>query len=151
MGDGTRFSTILADSWEPSADLQKILMVSGKIYFDLIKDIQANNLQAKFRVIRVEEICPFPFKALASTLQGIVQGSQADYNKVVIQWIQEEPRNQGAYGYVAHRIPSVFEALGWSNAKMGYVGRRESEVPAVGAAVLHIRDKTRLMEEALRV
>jgi probable 2-oxoglutarate dehydrogenase E1 component DHKTD1 len=151
MDNGTKFNPVLTDSWEPSADLRKVLIASGKIYFDLIKDIQANNLQAKFRIIRLEEICPFPFKALASTLHDIVQGSVTDHNKVIIQWIQEEPRNQGAYGYVAHRIPSVFEALGWSNAKMRYVGRRESEVPAVGATVLHLRDKTRLMEEALRV
>ena len=151
MDKGTKFDPVLADSWDSSAELRKILIVSGKIYFDLIKDIQANNLHNKLKVVRLEEICPFPFKMLASTLHDMVQRTGADHNKIVIQWVQEEPRNQGAYGYVAQRIHSVFDALGWPNAKMEYVGRRESEVPAVGAAVLHLRDKTRLMEEALRM
>jgi len=150
MDGGTKFSPVLTDSWDPPADLRKILIVSGKIYFDLMKDIIARGLQTNFKVIRLEEICPFPFKMLASTLHDIVKGSGADLNNVIIQWVQEEPRNQGAYGYVAHRIPSVFEALGWSNVKMGYIGRSESEVPAVGAAVLHVRDKTRFMEDALQ-
>jgi len=151
MDNGTKFSPVLTDSWDPPADLRKILIVSGKAYFDLVKDIMAKDLQNKIKVIRLEEICPFPFKILASTLHDIVEGSGADPNKVDIQWVQEEPRNQGAYGYVAHRMPSVFEVLGWSKVKMGYVGRRESEVPAVGAASLHVRDKTLFMEEALRV
>jgi len=151
MDKGTKFEPVLIDPWGPSADTRKILIVSGKIYFDLIKDIQANDLHAKIRVIRLEEICPFPFKALASTLRDVVQSSWADQNDAVIQYVQEEPRNQGAYGYVAQRINPVFGALGWANAKMEYVGRRESEVPAVGAAVLHARDKARFMEEALRI
>lgn len=76
--------------------------------------------------------------------------SGVDPSDITIEWVQEEARNQGAYGYVAQRIPSLFEALGWDQ-KMGYAGRRPMEVPAVGAAALHLRDKQRFLDQAISV
>lgn len=134
-----------------TSDLRKILLVSGKVYYDLIKEIDAKGLQTQIRVVRIEELCPFPFALLASTLRDIVKASGVNPGDVKIQWVQEEARNQGAYGYAAHRTPSVFEALGWDQAKMEYIGRRPMEVPAVGAAVLHARDKQHFISQALRV
>jgi len=86
---------------------------------------------------------------LVRALHDVVQSSWADQDNAVIQYVQEEPCSQGAYGHMAQWINPVFGALGWPNTKMEYVGRRESEVPAVGATELHARDKARFTEEAL--
>lgn len=149
MDSGSQFSPVLSDIWAPSQDLRKILLVSGKVYYDLVKEIEAASLQNQIRLIRIEELCPFPFALLASTLRDIAEASSASGSDIEVAWVQEEARNQGAYGYVAHRIPAVFDALGWSGSKLSFVGRRQMEVPAVGAASLHARDKKRFMEEAL--
>lgn len=150
MTSGTQFSPILSDPWEASPDLRKILLVSGKVYYDLVKEIETASLQSQIRIIRVEELCPFPFSAIADTLGSIVEASSVDPTNVQIIWVQEEARNQGPYGYVAHRMPSVLEHLGWAN-QLSYVGRRPMEVPAVGAPSLHARDKKRFMGEALKL
>lgn len=149
MDSGSQFSPVLSDAWGPSQDLRKILLVSGKVYYDLVKEIESASLQNQIRLVRVEELCPFPFALLASTLRDIAEASSVNSSDIEVAWVQEEARNQGAYGYVAHRMPAVFDALGWSSSKLSYVGRRQMEVPAVGAASLHARDKTRFMEEAL--
>lgn len=152
MGSGTSFQPVLTDDSPTSAgsaELKKILLVSGKIYYDLSKEIASKNLQSQIVVVRLEELCPFPFSALASALRKITDSRGVDLKTLRVQWVQEEARNQGAYGHAAHRMPSLFDVMGWDGKRLEYVGRRPMEVPAVGAAVLHQRDKQRLMEEAL--
>ncbi|KAF8314960.1 dehydrogenase E1 and transketolase domain-containing protein 1 [Clavulina sp. PMI_390] len=149
MGSNTRFQPIPRDERRPSPELRKILLVSGKVYYDLAKEIKDKALESEIQVIRVEELCPFPFSLLASTLRDIVDSSGVDAENIRIQWIQEEARNQGAYTYAALRMPSLFEKLGWSH-NLEYAGRRPMEVPAVGAPSLHTRDKAEFLAAALQ-
>ena len=120
-------------------------MLSGKVYYDIIKEIEKRGSQ-DIAVLRLEEISPFPFSDLKEVMESLVRSVDT---LPEIVWVQEEARNQGAYSYVTPRLASLWDALGWTGVNMRYIGRVESEVPAVGAAVLHNRDKECFMDKAV--
>jgi 2-oxoadipate dehydrogenase E1 component len=128
------------------SSLRKVILVSGKVYYDLLREIQIRSLQAEIGLVRLEEICPFPFKPLGEALRTLTSETS---NLPEICWVQEEPHNQGAFGYVSPRISAVLEKLGWEGARLRYVGRRESEVPAVGVASMHAQEKNDIIQGAL--
>lgn len=70
-------------------------------------------------------------------------------SKVDITWVQEEARNQGPYTHVATRIPEVLAQIGWEGSALKYVGRKQMEVPAVGAPLLFAKDKQNILSRAL--
>lgn len=132
----------------PPSNLRKILLVSGKVYYDLAREAQIRGLQEEIGIVRLEELCPFPFKPLAEVLQSLTADREIS-SMPEICWVQEEARNQGAFGYVSPRVSAVLEELGLEGVKLRYVGRRESEVPAVGVTSMHARDKNEFIQRAL--
>lgn len=148
MGPSTEFLSVLTDPSGPSSELRRILVVSGKVYYDLQKEIATANLGSQIKVVRVEELCPFPFSVLAETLQSYVDGA-SEPSQVEIFWVQEEARNQGPYEYVSRRIDSVLNEMSWEGKRLEYVGRRQMEVPAVGSPSLHARDKAAFLAKAI--
>ncbi|KAF8331280.1 dehydrogenase E1 and transketolase domain-containing protein 1 [Cantharellus anzutake] len=140
FGPGSKFKPVLV---RPApGQLQKIILLSGKVYYDVMKEIEQRGSQG-IAVVRLEEISPFPFSSLKESLESVVR--HADPLPEIL-WVQEEARNQGAYSYVAPRLTSLWDALNWKDINLCYVGRLESEVPAVGAAVLHERDKRQFLD-----
>lgn len=135
---------MIADLRVQPSDVRKVLLLSGKIYYELDREIKARNLTDKIALIRVEELCPFPFERLAAALAPYMSLEQAPE----ICWVQEEARNQGAWSHAALRIDEVFNALG-KPGRLQYIGRRESDVPAAGIAHLHQRQWRELLEQAL--
>lgn len=106
-------------------DAQRVVLVTGKMYYELFKERAARKLEHAITLVRVEELCPFPFAELQRVVTRL--GKERDW-----VWAQEEPRNQGAWTHVAPRL----EALG---VRARYVGRAENAVPAVGDSALHRR------------
>lgn len=117
-------------------------MLSGKLYYELMKERQARDLVGKDNTafIRVEEFSPFPFEALAHTLQRYTNADQ-------FVWVQEEARNQGAWTHVSPRIESTLENAGFRGAKLGYIGRKADAVPAVGVGKIYREQQSRIIEE----
>jgi len=144
LGPGTKFHPVLT-TLLPS-NLRKVILVSGKVYYDLLREIEIRSLQAEIGLVRLEEICPFPFKPLAEALRTLTSETP---NLPEICWVQEEPRNQGGFGYVSPRISAVLEKLGWEGARLRYAGRQESEVPAVGVASMHAQEKNDIIQGVL--
>jgi len=121
-----------------TSSVERVVLLSGKFYYELAKERGARGLDEKVALIRIEELCPFPFSVLAETLSR--------YSHVRdLYWVQEEPRNQGAWTHVAPRIASVLDSLraektktngdptgNWNNSVLRYIGRKEDAVPAVG-------------------
>src|SRR5258708_10203442 len=140
---GTKFKPVLV---RPApGKLQRIVLLSGKAYYDIIKEVEKRGSQ-EIAVVRLEEISPFPFSGLKEALESLVQNMDT---LPEIVWMQEEARNQGAYSYVAPRLASLWDTLGWTGANMRYIGRVESEVPAGGATVLHTVDNQHFLENAV--
>lgn len=143
MGPGTSFQPVIAPETQPS-EVRKVILLSGKIYYDLDREIKARGLTNQVALIRVEELCPFPFERLTAALAPYTAMEQIPD----ICWVQEEARNQGSWSHVALRIGEVFNALG-KRVHLQYVGRKEAEVPAVGIAQLHQRHLRELFDQAL--
>ncbi|KAG8748562.1 putative 2-oxoglutarate dehydrogenase E1 component DHKTD1, mitochondrial [Ceratobasidium sp. 414] len=142
MDVGTEFMPVLADpSVAPGARKDRVLLVSGKIYYDLVRERKTRGLDGSVAIVRIEEVAPFPFAALEGVLRDCVS-TGAD-----IRWVQEEPRNQGAWSHVECRINDVLKKLeGGHHFK--YVGRRESPVPAVGVGSWHKAECAKLFDDA---
>ncbi|GLB42448.1 putative 2-oxoglutarate dehydrogenase C-terminal [Lyophyllum shimeji] len=140
MGEGTHFQPVLDDPIADATQVKRVILVSGKVYYDLIKEREARGLNDSVAFVRIEELSPFPFKQLAATLRRYTRASEFFY-------LQEEPRNQGAYSHVASRIGPVFEAIGYEGV-LEYLGRKESAVPAPGIGKLYSVQQKAVIEAA---
>ncbi len=129
------FQTVIDDIAEPK-EIKRLLFCSGKVYYDLLAARQQHQLK-HIGIIRLEQLYPFPEQAMATVL--------ARYEHVTDRvWVQEEPRNQGAWEYIrAHHLN-----LGHSHA-LTYVGRAASASPAVGYLQIHRQQLQQLIDEAL--
>lgn len=142
MGTGTEFQPVLADpSVAPGSHADRVLIVSGKIYYDLVRERKERGLDgSNMPIVRIEELAPFPFAVLEETLRGYVTPNTD------VVWVQEESKNQGAWTHVQERINEVLTKLG-SGSRLRYIGRRESPVPAVGVGSWHKAESAKLFNE----
>ncbi|KAF8957827.1 Transketolase, pyrimidine binding domain-containing protein [Flammula alnicola] len=137
---GTRFKPVLADPLSDKAKAKRVVMLSGKVYYELIKERQTRDLNDAVAFIRIEELAPFPFKQLEEALALYPNADE-------FVWLQEEPRNQGAYSHVAGRIGSVLEKMGlWRVKGLVYMGRKESPLPAPGVGKLYQAQQRNVLE-----
>lgn len=117
------------------------MLLSGKVYYELAKEASARGLTERVALIRLEELCPFPFVELASALEPLRHVQE-------FVWIQEEPRNQGAWTHVSERLRGVFASLGMQDTTVEYRGRPTSAVPATGVSKWHAAEHVALMQRA---
>jgi 2-oxoglutarate dehydrogenase E1 component len=119
---------------EPEA-VRRVLLCSGKVYYDLAA--RQSSRPGDVAIVRVEQLYPWPAAALDAALRR--------YPRVEsVCWVQEEPANMGAFGFVRERL----EARLPRGLALGYTGRRASASPAVGSARIHRGEQTALVEAA---
>ena len=117
------FNEILDDEIEDANAIEKLILCSGKVYYDLI-GYRTSNKVSNTAIIRIEQLYPLH----SDKLKEIV----SRYKKVdSITWCQEESQNMGAWSYIA---PLLEDLLG---IKPRYAGRDSSASPAVGTMSLH--------------
>ncbi|MBK4764983.1 MAG: 2-oxoglutarate dehydrogenase E1 component [Pantoea sp. Brub] len=117
--------------------IKKIIMCSGKVFFDLF--IQRNKKQKNdVIIIRIEQLYPFPYQAIKKILKSY-------FHVKDFIWCQEEPLNQGAWYYIQYHVRKVIPA----DATLKHVSRPESASPAVGYTSLHQQQQQNLINEAL--
>ena len=127
---------------DPKA-VQRVVLLSGKIYYDLAKERATRNLESRVALVRIEELAPFPFTALSETLAPYADANQ----RLEVLWVQEEPRNQGAWGHVRERVEEVLKGLGMEDG-VAYRGRREDAVPATGTGKVYGVQQRAVVESA---
>jgi probable 2-oxoglutarate dehydrogenase E1 component DHKTD1 len=115
------FKPVLRDPLVDARCAERVMLVSGKLYYDLVKERSARGLGERIAIVRLEELCPFPFEAVRQVLAGASD----------VRWVQEEPRNQGAWTHVSPRAARVLEK------PLRYHGRGEDAVPAPGIGKLY--------------
>ena len=124
------------DSVKP-AQVKRIVVCSGKVYFDLLdkrRELARNDVV----IVRLEQIYPFPEERMTEVF--------ARYGKATeIVWCQEEPKNQGAWYFIHSRLRDL------ATAKQGvfYAGRSEYAAPAEGLLRLHQSAQAALVDAAL--
>lgn len=132
------FHTVLGEV-DDSIDRKKVkrvLACSGKVYFDLV-NARKERGASDVAIIRVEQLYPFPHKALSTELK-----SYPNFSELV--WVQDEPQNQGAWFQIQHNI---MENLS-DGQKLAYAGRPASASPAVGYYDKHYAQQKSLIDTA---
>jgi 2-oxoglutarate decarboxylase len=134
-----RFHPILAEPGVEADRVTRLLLCSGKIYYD-IHGHGARGEQAAVAVGRVELLYPFPQNELLALID-----SYPNLQEVV--WVQEEPRNMGARAHISARLRQILP----ERLRFGYVGRPERAASGEGYPVAHSREQNRIVTTALDV
>jgi 2-oxoglutarate dehydrogenase E1 component len=142
MGPETTFHRVIGETETIAADdaVRRVVLCSGKVYFDLAK-ARAEGADDRVALVRLEQLYPFPFNALAKVLQR--------YRNAEIVWCQEEPQNMGAWTFVDRLIEQVLGGLDVAAQRPRFAGRAEAASPATGLFKRHVEEQTRLVAEAL--
>jgi 2-oxoglutarate dehydrogenase E1 component len=128
------FEQVIDDSCEPG-QVEMVLLCSGKIYYDLVAQREAVGC-TNAALIRVEQLYPF--------VQGRLKECLVKYSQAHdIVWVQEEPRNCGAWGYMRDRFSVHFPRV-----DLKYYGRAESASSATGSFKQYQGEQKKLVEFA---
>ncbi len=120
--------------------IKKVVICSGKIYYDLIEAREKfSNPAVVF--VRLEQLYPFPAKTLANVLKK--------YTNADFIWCQEEPKNMGAWNTVRNYIERTLEMINFKDINVKYVGRKASSSTATGNANKHLAQQKEILEKIL--
>ncbi len=133
-----RFQPVLDDEQAMSRRdaIGRVVLCSGKVFVDLMSN-DLRESSEHVAVVRVEQLYPFPEEDLRQVI-----GSYPNVTEIV--WLQEEPRNMGAWSYISPRL----QEIAGSELQLKYVGRPERASPAEGMAELHTIEQHRIVTEA---
>jgi 2-oxoglutarate dehydrogenase E1 component len=125
------------DELDASA-VSRVVLCSGKVYFDLLKARREAKIKA-VAIVRLEQMYPFPAEEYEAILRKYVNAHE-------IVWCQEEPQNQGGWYQIRHRLQAP---LGPKDELL-YAGRGGAAAPATGIAALHEQQQKNLVTAALQ-
>ncbi|MGE0616222.1 MAG: 2-oxoglutarate dehydrogenase E1 component [Bacteriovoracia bacterium] len=130
-----------------SEEVKRVLFCSGKVYYDLWQERQKKELH-QTAIVRVEQLYPFPADAILGVL-----GRYPNAKEIV--WVQEEPRNMGAWTFFHGHWSGAFTGTDGGFAEkvrkmpaLRYVGREVAAAPAVGSHHLHEEQQHALVAKA---
>ena len=109
----------------PPILVKKVAFCSGQIYFKAAEERKKRE-RWDVALVRVEQLAPFPFQQVKEVLER--------YSNAEVVWLQEEPKNMGAWTHTRPRFRTVINELNL-NSKIRYVGRAPAASPATGLAV----------------
>ncbi len=121
--------------------IKKVVMCSGKIYYDLI-EAREKFKNDKVTFVRIEQLYPFPVKTLANVLKR--------YTKAKFIWCQEEPKNMGAWNTVRNYIDRTLDIVNFGDKSVKYVGRKASSTTATGNYNKHLAQQNEILEKILK-
>ena len=121
--------------------VRKVIICSGKIYFDLLEAREKNKVDDVI-FVRIEELYPFPVKSLTKAIKPYVSNSQ-------FFWCQEEPKNMGAWSSVRDYIQWTLDNLGVKK-KLDYIGRKAAASPATGYANRHAKQQKEILDKVFK-
>jgi multifunctional 2-oxoglutarate metabolism enzyme len=133
----TRFYPVLAEPWIDDAKVTRLILCTGKIYYDLVGHASRENNEA-VAVGRVELLYPFPEAQLIELIERYP-------NLEEVVWVQEEPRNMGARAHMGPRLMQILP----EHLRYGYVGRPERASTGEGYPAAHVIEQSRILETAL--
>ncbi len=133
------FQTVLADPSAPNpSQVRRVLICSGKIFYALDKE-RHDRERADVAILRVEELYPFPAVELGALVRSYPNATE-------IRWVQDEPKNQGGWQFVA----PILRAMLGGDGDLAYVGREEAASPATGSYKIHQAEESAILDEALK-
>ncbi|MCH5586645.1 2-oxoglutarate dehydrogenase E1 component [Shimazuella sp. AN120528] len=129
------------DLGEKTNRVKRLVLCSGKIAIDLSAELEASQDQKDWlHIIRVEQLYPYPKKEIQAVIERFK-------NLQEVVWVQEEPKNMGAWTYME---PKIRETVS-DHVSTIYIGRPDRSSPATGKANVHDIEQQRILTEALHV
>jgi len=134
------FMPVIDDIIENREKIKKVILCSGKVFYDLIQ--KKKNLNSEeVAIVRIEQLYSFPYDELELILRKY-------NNSIEFIWCQEEPANQGAWFSHRHRIQRVLDRFSKNQIKL--ISRPSASAPAVGLNKLHRKQQENLINEAFK-
>ena len=131
------FQRLIPDSNATAKKVRRVVLCSGKVYYDLLEEAQRQKLD-DVALVRVEQLYPFPRPELIAELQRFATAKD-------VIWCQEEPLNQGAWYQIRHHLDACLQP----KQALRYAGRDRSPAPAVGHMAEHLAELKQLVADAL--
>jgi len=125
---------------DPDEKVQRVVLCTGKVYYDLFEEREKRG-ETRVQLLRVEQIFPFPEKALTDELSR--------FPNAEIIWCQEEPKNQGAWTFIAPNIEDLLETKLGRKGRLRYSGRKAAASVAAGQASRHMEELAAFLDDAL--
>lgn len=124
------FQEVIDDAYVNAKEVKRVLFCSGKIYYDLLNKQQSEE-RKDVAIVRVEQLFPYPEKQMAAI--------RKKYAKADFGWVQEEPKNMGAWTFL----------LRWEeNFTLKLFSRKSSASPATGFAKVHAKEQEDIVNQA---
>ena len=132
------FEPVLSDPGPVQPDrVVKVLFCSGKIFYELLAEREKREAWDT-AIVRIEQLYPWPEQEVEAALWRYPSTAE-------IVWVQEEPRNQGAYLFVRDRLEPL---LAQSRRVLRYAGRPEAAATSTGSAKRHAQEQAAVLEDA---
>jgi 2-oxoglutarate dehydrogenase E1 component len=129
LASGT-FREVIGDPYADPKKVKRVLLCTGKVYYDLLDKQQADK-RDDVAIVRMEQLYPIPAKQLEAAV--------GQYKKAEFVWVQEEPENMGYWSFMLRRM---------RERNLRYVGRESASSPATGFAKLHTQEQNELVAKA---
>ena len=137
-----KFHPVLDDaSVEDPASVSRMVLCSGKVYYDLMKRKEEAGVE-HIALVRIEQLYPFPREALSRVLRRYTELGH-------VVWCQEEPQNQGAWYQSKHHFQQCLRDDVGTAKQIAYAGRPNFAAPASGYMKMFLRAQKELVEAAL--
>jgi 2-oxoglutarate dehydrogenase E1 component len=127
------FTEVLDDPNVNAKEVNRVILCSGKIYYDLV-EVQQKRKTKDAAIVRLEQLHPFPEKQLKAVLKK--------YKDAKLVWAQEEPANMGAQSYIVRMMPKY---------DLEFVSRKASASPATGYLKVHKVEQDKLVNKAFEI
>jgi 2-oxoglutarate dehydrogenase E1 component len=130
------FRPVIPDETADAARIRRVLVCSGKVFYDLDAYRRSYDL-SDTAIVRLERLYPFPEHEFSAELARFPSDAE-------VRWVQEEPENQGAWSFVGPHVQRS------ANRPIGCVSRPQAPAPAVGSARRHAGEQKDLVASAFR-
>lgn len=129
-----KFEETYDDTYVNAADVKKVLLCTGKVYFDLLNEQQTSK-RGDVAVVRIEQLYPFPEKQVMAILKK--------YSNAKVEWVQEENKNMGYWDFIKRLMPE--------EVKIVVNARKSSSSPATGYNKVHVKEQAEIVKKAFTV
>jgi 2-oxoglutarate dehydrogenase E1 component len=128
-----RFIEVIDDASVTAKDVERLVLCTGKVFFDL-QEYQQKKKIKNTAVVRIEQLYPFPKHQLEAIFKK--------YKKAEVIWVQEEPYNMGYYAYMQRFLP---------DQPLKVVARKSSASPATGYSKVHKAEQEKIITQAFEI
>ncbi|MEM8859040.1 MAG: 2-oxoglutarate dehydrogenase E1 component [Chloroflexota bacterium] len=141
-----RFNPVLDDPHVDPEKVKRLILCSGKVYVDLVSsELREQNMD--IAIARVEQLYPYPKKEILALYDRYPNLEQ-------LVWLQEEPRNMGAWRFMQPRLADNLPKMAGRKSKrvdFHYIGRRRYASPAEGFSTWHKFTQALIIEDAFNL